>query len=176
MLNLPWFCIGTFLPCTAPLFQIPISLYHCTNNTATLPMPIYGRLRPRMALQMCQSLNSHSWLSHFSMSQLPCVHGSERRSRRLEWPRGGRAKGKCIGDRSNQRWATSIWYSVPRVGERPSGEFRSFWTIRKWLAFRSRVGSEYRKHALARWRLTPSSDREHSQRQLPDSGTYLESR
>lgn len=50
-------CLGSVLVRFSPA---PLLQTHCTNKTATLPMSVYGRLRPRMALQMCQSLDPHS--------------------------------------------------------------------------------------------------------------------
>lgn len=69
-------CLGSVL---VRFLAIPVGLNEemLTSPKAAVPMLIYGRLRPRVALQMRQSSDPYSRLSHLPMSQLSRIHRPE---------------------------------------------------------------------------------------------------
>jgi hypothetical protein len=59
---------------------------------ATLPMPIHGSLRTRLALQVHSPADTHTGLPDVSVSQLPRMDRSQRRGRRFNGIRRGISK------------------------------------------------------------------------------------
>jgi hypothetical protein len=53
-----------------------------TLDPAPISMSFHGSMCPCLALQMHQSLTALPGLSHVPVSQLPCIHRSQRGGRR----------------------------------------------------------------------------------------------
>lgn len=69
-------CLGSVLVSDIEAAQYIASLTRL--SIATLPMPIHGSLRARLALQVHPPAHTHPGLSDVSMSQLSCMDRSQR--------------------------------------------------------------------------------------------------